>query len=838
MSVNPLKLDAATHRPRQTQVGDLIAAQLIGDTAQTISAEGFSAAGDGVTDDTVALTNFFAALGTGRAGRGSLAPGKTYLVSAVVRVVNSGFMLEGNGATIKMANGVAVDSISHSVMDFNGVSNFTVSNLICDANRANRTPVSVPAHSVYVRNACSNFKFVNCSSINAVVDGFYVTTDSPTDTSTFPRRGVFDNCHADNSWRNGMSIINGYQIKVIGGSYDNANGSLPMAAIDIEPNVASVTPGIWSVSLIGVSGTGNQGHCFQVASTAMPQDITLIDCVADGTGAGSSVNQSAFTLKADSVSASGLRVRNYSLPTGGGPLVTLGSPLFSIESIIMENCSGPSSAMAISVQATANGTIKSLVANNVTTGNIVTSSAGSLVKIDNVYINGCGQLVAGSDFALIAVQAGWAVRNITALNSTGFFTSSGACLYENFSINNVQAGSTTHSQGVMQPGTGSTVKNGSIVAPTTVTNGMFGLRSLAALASVDNVQISGYLTGNNVALNGSPSLAITASTTLVNSTKQVVFSGTAAAQTLTLPLSSAYTEDFDGGITVINNATQALAIAVQTGDTLVGTASVAAGAVTKICTQGAGGNWYAGSGGSTPAWGGITGTLSAQTDLQTALNALAPLASPTLTGTPSAPTAAGGTNTTQLASTAFVAAAVAAAIAAIGPLYVSTTLNDIVNTVTRTALASFTVPAGTLGTNKKLIIDIAFDYLGNAATTSSFTLEIAYGGVTYYADTTAAQTISAARHPGTLLIKLSGNGATSSQLLAGRVGMGRAGSTTTGLGALDATITAVTGFDTPITGSPAIDSTVDQTFGVFITHSAADPNVSLRALRVSAYLEV
>ena len=41
---------------------------------------------------------------------------------------------------------------------------------------------------------------------------------------------------------------------------------------------------------------------------------------------------------------------------------------------------------------------------------------------------------------------------------------------------------------------------------------------------------------------------------------------------------------------------------------------------------------------------------------------LAPLASPSLTGTPTAPTAAPGTNTTQLANTAFVAAAVAALI--------------------------------------------------------------------------------------------------------------------------------------------------------------------------------
>lgn len=43
----------------------------------------------------------------------------------------------------------------------------------------------------------------------------------------------------------------------------------------------------------------------------------------------------------------------------------------------------------------------------------------------------------------------------------------------------------------------------------------------------------------------------------------------------------------------------------------------------------------------------------------TDLNAKAPLASPALTGTPTAPTAASSTNTTQLATTAFVTTAVA-----------------------------------------------------------------------------------------------------------------------------------------------------------------------------------
>lgn len=64
--------------------------------------------------------------------------------------------------------------------------------------------------------------------------------------------------------------------------------------------------------------------------------------------------------------------------------------------------------------------------------------------------------------------------------------------------------------------------------------------------------------------------------------------------------------------------------------------------------------WVQSGGAAGGTWGSITGTLSAQTDLQAALDAKAPLASPTFTGTPAAPTAAAGTNTTQLATTAFV----------------------------------------------------------------------------------------------------------------------------------------------------------------------------------------
>ena len=64
------------------------------------------------------------------------------------------------------------------------------------------------------------------------------------------------------------------------------------------------------------------------------------------------------------------------------------------------------------------------------------------------------------------------------------------------------------------------------------------------------------------------------------------------------------------------------------------------------------------------------------TTIRTAVNSKADIASETLTGTPLAPTAAEGTNTTQIATTAFVTTAVAALTAAaypVGAIFTTTT---------------------------------------------------------------------------------------------------------------------------------------------------------------------
>jgi len=70
--------------------------------------------------------------------------------------------------------------------------------------------------------------------------------------------------------------------------------------------------------------------------------------------------------------------------------------------------------------------------------------------------------------------------------------------------------------------------------------------------------------------------------------------------------------------------------------------------------------------------GSVTLTHTDISDWNTALASYAPLANPALTGTPTGPTAAPGTNTTQLATTAFVTGAVVASTSGVASLHTRT----------------------------------------------------------------------------------------------------------------------------------------------------------------------
>ncbi len=102
-------------------------------------------------------------------------------------------------------------------------------------------------------------------------------------------------------------------------------------------------------------------------------------------------------------------------------------------------------------------------------------------------------------------------------------------------------------------------------------------------------------------------------------------------------------------------------------------------------------------------------------NVQTQLNAKAPLASPALTGTPTAPTAPAGTNTTQLATTAFVLNTL------------KHTAGAVVEAQSNTA---FTSPTNTTASTKKKAFEARVGVGG--VVTVSFSMAASHNSASYY----------------------------------------------------------------------------------------------------------
>ena len=185
---------------------------------------------------------------------------------------------------------------------------------------------------------------------------------------------------------------------------------------------------------------------------------------------------------------------------------------------------------------------------------------------------------------------------------------------------------------------------------------------------------------NGVAFDGSadinaPAAAETLTGTTLKSTvtgSSLTSVGTLANLTVTNPIAGSITgnagtvttnANLTGPVTSVGNAT-------SIADGAITNAKVTDVAATKITGTLPVAN--GGTGAATAAAARTSlelGNIDNTTDLlkpistltQTALNLKAPLASPTLTGTPLAPTATAGTNTTQIATTQFVTGAITAA---------------------------------------------------------------------------------------------------------------------------------------------------------------------------------
>lgn len=161
-----------------------------------------------------------------------------------------------------------------------------------------------------------------------------------------------------------------------------------------------------------------------------------------------------------------------------------------------------------------------------------------------------------------------------------------------------------------------------------------------------------------------------------------------------------------------------------------------------------------------------------------------------------------------------------------GPLGIGKVTTPVTANTTNTIQTYFslTIPDGMLLTGKIIDVVCGGTYLNNAAGSATWTLTIAYGGTTMFADATAATAADADRGAWSLRFNLVA-ASDSSQALSGLVSFQTPlakGAPTNGIGDL----AVVTHVAAPISGTAAVNSdSADRTLTVQWTMSVSDVNV-------------
>lgn len=261
----------------------------------------FGAKGDGKTDDTRAIQ---AAINAVPARGGELVFDKgTYLISHVLLIRDkTDFSLKGNRSVIRMKAGVPYVR-DKSVLSLLTVRKFRMEYLTLDGNRQQRGSVDKETgNSCLILTNVADGYLDQISVKNAPMDGVYIN-EHDNSAALQVRDLTFRDFRASDNIRQGMTIIVGRNIQIIGGEIRNTRGIGPAAGIDVEPN--SVSASSHDIYIKNVAFVNNAGSGVLLSDEKKDsRRVSITDCTFDGNGAG-------ITNMFDEVKISGCTFKNH-----------------------------------------------------------------------------------------------------------------------------------------------------------------------------------------------------------------------------------------------------------------------------------------------------------------------------------------------------------------------------------------------------------------------------------------------------------------------------------------------------------------------------------------------
>ncbi|WP_295822291.1 NPCBM/NEW2 domain-containing protein [uncultured Deinococcus sp.] len=356
-----------------------------------LTPEQFGARGDGVTDDTAALTALFRAMNT-QSQPVRFGAGRTYRFHRTAptqfTITRTGTTITGNGAVLKVIDTESVSPLWYGVRIAG--TDITVQDLGVDFNRARRPGTTSPSGQTawFIDGGSRNVVLRRVQALNSPMDGIYirdlVSTLPAASASTLPTGIRLEGVQALNSGRNNLSIVSARDVTVSGGRFNGARGygDGPWAGIDIEPNRGSDVYGNRNIVIDGAETSDNLGSGIDVAQLDN-EGITIRNHASHRNG-----GAALFLSPSGTITVDGLRASSYGSITKAGVVAIVPSDrpgaTVSLSNLEIRDTTGTKPSFFQNYVGTV--TLNGLRASNVATKTVLGTYQPTAVS--NVYLDG------------------------------------------------------------------------------------------------------------------------------------------------------------------------------------------------------------------------------------------------------------------------------------------------------------------------------------------------------------------------------------------------------------------------------------------------------------------
>ncbi|MBK8698714.1 MAG: right-handed parallel beta-helix repeat-containing protein [Saprospiraceae bacterium] len=198
----------------------------------------------------------------------------TYRLTRVINLLNKrDISIDGQGSVFIMDREAPLSN-GYGLLNLRDCKNISIKNIILDANSIHRGCKESYAHTLILL-ASEGIILHKITCKNNTADGIFIGAGNPLDTATYSKHIQMTNMLVKGSCRNGLSIINGYDIQVLDSEFSDSRGLKPESGIDVEADLDKPIPSNRNILIAGCTFRNNGEWGIMTSQKGTPTAIVL-----------------------------------------------------------------------------------------------------------------------------------------------------------------------------------------------------------------------------------------------------------------------------------------------------------------------------------------------------------------------------------------------------------------------------------------------------------------------------------------------------------------------------------------------------------------------------------